>query len=180
MIAHESSLDFQHLKRRVSVAQVLAAYGLDAQLRTTGDTLRGPCPLHGGDNPTAFSANLVRGLWRCFTGQCGAGDVVELVRRIEDCNYPQAARHLQRIAGCQPPPPTASTLPRPAVASTAAFRPFRRSIPLDPNVPFLQRRKGISTVTAARFEAGRAERSTLLRGTVAVRLHDLHGRPLGY
>ena len=180
MNARNAVLDFQHLKRQVGIGQILSAYGLDTRLKRTGDTLRGPCPLHGGDNPTAFSVNLRRDLWRCFTGECGAGDVVELVRRIERCSYPQAARHLQRIAGTQTPPPLTVTTHPTTAPRTPAFRPFRRRIPLDPRVPFLQRDKGISITTAARFEAGRAERSAMLRGTVAVRLHDLHGRPLGY
>jgi DNA primase len=48
-------------------------------------------------------------------------------------------------------------------------------------VPFLQNDKGIHVETAARFEAGLPDpQSTFLQGTVAVRLHDLQGRPLGY
>lgn len=39
------------------------------------------CPLHGGDNQEAFSVANGKG-WHCFTGDCGSGDGVELVRRL--------------------------------------------------------------------------------------------------
>lgn len=39
------------------------------------------CPLHGGDNPDAFSVANGKG-WHCFTGDCGSGDGVDLVRRL--------------------------------------------------------------------------------------------------
>jgi len=42
------------------------------------------CPLHGGDNPTAFS--IWRGTdgrlaWNCFTGSCGGGDAIRFVEK---------------------------------------------------------------------------------------------------
>jgi len=40
--------------------------------------------------------------------------------------------------------------------------------------------KGVAIATATKFEAGWTSRSPFLRGTAAVRLHDRHGRPLGY
>lgn len=179
MTGTQTTFSFRALKRLVSIGQVLAAYGLAGSLRLRGDQLVGPCPLHGGDNPTAFRVHLGRGLWRCFTA-CGGGDVVELVRRVEDCDYAEAARHLARIAGDQALTSPAITGPASRRGETAPFRPFRRRIPLDPRADFLQGRKDIDVATAARFEAGRTDRSTFLRGTVAVRLHDLDGRPLGY
>jgi hypothetical protein len=39
------------------------------------------CPLHGGDNPTAFSMYFQDGRWKwkCFTGDCGGGDAITFV-----------------------------------------------------------------------------------------------------
>lgn len=179
MSSDGKSMGFRWLKHQVSIHQVLAAYGLTRQLRQRGETLHGPCPLHGGDNPTAFRVHLERGLWHCFTA-CGGGDVVELIRHIEGCDHAEAAGHLRRLARRPGPtlPPTPS--PRRPRPDPTAFRPFRRSIPLEPKVPFLQDRKGITAMTAERFEAGSSQRSVFLRGTVALRLHDLQGQPLGY
>lgn len=36
---------------------------------------RGPCPLHGGDGPTAFSVDTVTKGWTCFS-HCGSGSAV--------------------------------------------------------------------------------------------------------
>jgi len=167
---------FRFLKTRVSVGQVLAAYGLDVHLKRRGDQLTGPCPLHGGDHPTAFRVHLQRNLWRCFTA-CGGGDTVELIRRIHGCSYAQAARHLHRLAEGFP----LHTIPTaPGAVGCSSFKPFTRSITLNPQVHFLQTIKKISSDTARYFEAGATRSSPFLRNTVALRLHDIQGRPLGY
>lgn len=184
--AADATLDFRRLRQQVGVADVLAAYRLGSALRQRGDQLIGPCPLHGGDNRTAFRVHLGRNLWHCYTS-CGGGDVVELVRVIEACSYAEAAVHLKRLALARGAAATLETSLRSSTASspTAAvhtpFRPFRRTIPLEPRAPFLQDTKGITVPTAARLELGLPDpRSSFLRGTVAVRLHDLDGHPLGY
>ena len=59
-----SSLSFRWLKQQVSIAGVLIAYDLASALRQRGDQLYGTCPLHSGDNPTAFRVHLQRGIWR--------------------------------------------------------------------------------------------------------------------
>lgn len=166
---------FGFLKARVSIGQVLSAYGLDSRLKTKGDQLMGPCPLHGGDNPTAFRVHLQRNLWRCFTS-CGGGDTVELVRRIHGCSHAQAARLLHCLVE---DPPLHSIRPAPA-SSGKSFKPFTRLIPLNPEHRFLQHIKKITHRTALYFEAGITRSSAFLKDTVAVRLHDLQGRPLGY
>jgi DNA primase len=196
-----SKFDFRSLKTLVSIGQVLSAYGLDRQLKRKNHQLSGPCPLHRGDNPTAFRVRLDRGVWHCFTA-CGGGDTVELIRRIENCSYAEAARHLYRLASelnpaselnlvngpkplLQLPPSLPPSLPPAAPAAypapqNGAFFPFKRTIPLNPKVSFLQDRKKISVQTATHHEAGTCECSTFLRNTVAVHLHDLSGNPLGY
>jgi DNA primase len=166
---------FHFLKTRVSITQILEAYGLHAGLKMRGDQLTGSCPLHGGDNPTAFRVHLRRNLWRCFTA-CGGGDTVELVRRIHGCSHAQAARHLHRLAQSLP----LHSSPSEPAAAASSFRPFTRTITLNPQVHFLQSVKKISLDTARLFEAGITQTSTFLKNAVAVRLYDLHGHPLGY
>lgn len=170
-----SKFDFHYLKAQVSIAQVLSAYGLDRQLKLKNHQLFGPCPLHQGDNPTAFRVHLKRGLWRCFTA-CGGGDTVELIRRIENCSYVDAARHLRRLVDHTKP--SASPVCAPHIPLT--FSPFIYHIPLTPRVTFLQDIKKISVSTAINYETGTTNRSSFLRGTVAVRLRDLSGKPFGY
>lgn len=174
---HDPAFSFRHLKAKVGIGTILFCYGLDLHLKCRGDQLFGPCPLHGGDNPTAFRVNLERGLWRCFTA-CGGGDTVDLIRKSKRCSYGEAARHLQRIAAGLPKTPPALSPPIPS--SERAFTPFTRSLALNPRCHFLQNIKAISPATAARFEAGTSSSSMFLRNTVAVRLHDLNAYPLGY
>jgi DNA primase len=174
---HDLDYSFRHLKARVGIGAILSCYGLDLHLKRRGDQLLGPCPLHGGDNQTAFRVNLRRGLWRCFTA-CGGGDTVDLIRKIERCSYGEAARHLQRIAAGSPKnPPTISP---PIPSPERVFTPFTRSLALNPRCQFLQNIKAILPATAVRFEAGTSSSSTFLKNMVAVRLHDMDGNPLGY
>ncbi len=163
------------LRRDVSVPDVLNYYGLGAHLRHLGTRLVGPCPVHGGDNPRAFSVHPDGRLWYCFT-QCHAGgDVIDLVRRLDDASFPDALKILAHIARCLPsaaahdrPPPTG-----------AGFQPFTRTISLDPKSPFLSRKR-ITAYTAARFETGAYSGNGFLHECIGVRLHDPTGAPLGY
>jgi DNA primase len=168
---------FRHLKAKVGIGAILSHYRLDLHLKQRGDQLFGPCPLHGGDNQTAFRVDLRRGLWRCFTA-CGGGDQVELIRKIERCSFREAARHLQHLAAALPktPPVISPAIPSPE----RAFTPFTRSLALNPRCHFLQNIKAISPATAACFEAGISSSSSFLKNMVAVRLHDMVGNPLGY
>jgi DNA primase len=174
---HNPDYSFRYLKAKVGIGAILSHYRLDLHLKRHGDQLFGPCPLHGGDNKTAFRVNLGRGLWRCFTA-CGGGDQVDLIRKIEHCSYGEAARHLHRIA-------TASQKTLRAISpsiplSEQAFTPFTQSLALKPRCHFLQNIKKILPSTAARFEAGTCRSSNFLKNMVAVRLHDINGNPLGY
>jgi len=168
-----AELDFRHLKRIVSIEQVLLSRGI--RLRRRGDALVGPCPLHGGDNPAAFVVSLSKNLWHCFTGCNAGGDVVELVRRLDQFSYLQVAEQLAKLSG-RPAPPS---LPPSTPATTKSVRPFTKRLPLDPTAPLLAN-KGIDPHTAQRFEVGAFHGRGMLARCVAVRLHDPDGRPLGY
>ncbi len=167
--------DFKQLKAQVSIDQILTAYGLAKNLRRTDHGLIGACPIHNGDNPTAFRVDLKKGLFHCFTG-CGGGDAVELVRKIKRCSYPQAAYFLNQLCRQRPMPPV--TIDH--ATDTSPFRPFRGHITLNPVCRFLQINKSIHIDTAIHFETGIAAYSRFLQNAVAVRVHDMIARPLGY
>jgi len=59
------------------------------------------------------------------------------------------------------------------------FQPFTKRLILDHSTAWLQR-KGISPQTARAFESGAYHGPGLLADCIAVRLHDLHGNPIGY
>ncbi len=58
-----------------------------------GDQLRGPCPIHNGDNLTAFSWDDERKQFKCWTHHChekhGSGPL-DLVMAIRDCSLDNA------------------------------------------------------------------------------------------
>ena len=168
-------LSFQRLKRLVKIEHVLADKGRLDSLRKRGAYLVGPCPIHRGDNPNAFVVHPGKNLWHCFTGCDAGGDVVELVRRLDEKTYQQAAVYLATLAGSLPTQPRLAT----AAPPRRPFRPFTRRIPLDPTDPFLIR-KGIRPPIAERFEVGAFHGRGMLDGCLAVRLFDPCGRPLGY
>lgn len=162
-------------ERAVPIPSVLQAAGVLAGLRRRGDRLVGPCPIHGGDSPTAFSVDLRLNRWYCFTGCSEGGDVVDLVRRLHRVGFREAAEILGGIAA-----PGAFALPAsPAARPSEPFRAFSRSIPLNPDCAFLSA-KGIWPATAAVHEVGAYTGDGWLAGCVGVRLHDPTGRPLGY
>ena len=170
-----SHLNFKRLKQMVNIEQVLGDKGLLDRLRRRGARLVGPCPLHNGDNLSAFVVDTEKNLWRCFTGCAAGGDLVELARRLDDGTFSGAARYLARLAGSAPPLRLAPREPE----QHQHFRPFTRRLALDPSTPFLAR-KGITAATARRFEAGAYRGTGMLSGCVAVRLFDHLGHPLGY
>lgn len=57
-------------------------------------SLRACCPIHGGDNPTAFVWKEESGLWYCHTGCQTGGDIFDFVARMEGL---ETERNFKRI-----------------------------------------------------------------------------------
>lgn len=69
----------------------------------TGVTVRRgrcACPLHGGDNPEAFSVS-VKG-WKCFTGSCGGGDGVGFVAKLRYSHLPDGEARIAALRELAP------------------------------------------------------------------------------
>ncbi len=171
-------LDFKYLKRAVSIARVLDDKGLMERFRARGDKLTGPCPVHGGDNPGAFVANLSKNIWHCFTGCNTGGDVVELVRKMDRKSHRHVAQYLSSLAGSSPArhaigPPSKTS------GHGMAFRPYTRQLRLNPYARLLGK-KQIHPETARWIEAGAWHGPGFLKDCIGVRLHDPRGNPVGY
>jgi DNA primase len=76
--AHEGRYGFKKsvsaIAEAVPITEVAARY---TTLRPAGNSLRGRCPIHFGDNPQAFAVYPDQGSWHCFRCNTG-GDVVAL------------------------------------------------------------------------------------------------------
>jgi hypothetical protein len=91
-------------------------------LHRAGHEWRGNCPLHGGDNPNAFviydSAGKER--WHCFTrSECGTGDAVDFVMKLNRCDFPTACRILGGEETADPTVITAAAIEREQRAADA-------------------------------------------------------------
>lgn len=84
--------DLDRLRRLVSIADVLAAAGVEAPHRGR----RIPCPIHRGANESAFA---VKGdHFRCFV--CGAhGDVIDFAQSLHGLSWRDAVRHVGQLGG---------------------------------------------------------------------------------
>ena len=89
-------VDFATIKQSVPLAPLLRRY--QVKLRRSGrDQYRGRCPIHRGEGPEAFHANLSRNIFHCFP--CGAGgSVLDFVAAMEGCDLREAALRLRQNA----------------------------------------------------------------------------------
>ncbi len=88
-------VDFTEIRRRVSLEDVLFRFYGITTLKREGDKLIGPCPVHGGDSPRAFHADLGKNVWHCFSKCQGGGNQLDFVAKKEGINIREAALKLQ-------------------------------------------------------------------------------------
>ena len=88
-------VNFAEIRARVSLEDVIYRYYKIDTLKRTGSKLTGPCPVHGGDAPRAFAADLDKNVWHCFT-KCGkGGNQLDFVAAKENISIRDAALKLQ-------------------------------------------------------------------------------------
>lgn len=88
---------------------ILTALGVDIDASTFGydDEVRCACPVHGGDNDTAFSYSMRYKQWRCYTKRCHEGNnsIFGLVQKIlskqedRDVGFREAVSWLAKQTG---------------------------------------------------------------------------------
>src|SRR5438874_235350 len=88
-------VDFKAVKTSVSMLQIIEHYGLISTFKRSKDTLSGPCPLHGGSNPTQFRVSLSKNCFNCF-GECKqGGNILDFVSRKQKITIREAALLIQ-------------------------------------------------------------------------------------
>jgi DNA primase len=66
----------------------------------TNKGIQQKCPIHGGDNPTAFSYDLYKHCWSCFSQHCEkvhGNDIIGLVRGIKNLSFNDAVKWLKEL-----------------------------------------------------------------------------------
>jgi len=170
-----ANVDFADLKTRVSLTDVLFMLKV-TNLRNSGGTLRGPCPICGGD-PTDrhFVATEGKG-WYCHHCKNG-GDIIKLVATVRQIDVRAAALAIQEHLGGTVHGATVHRAPVPE-GNRAAPQLQQILERLQPEHEAIQK-LGISPQTAADFESG-FEKAGLLRGRYGVALRDPQGTLTGF
>lgn len=88
----------EHLKQHVSIEKLMSHYGFE-HMRKVGNEIRAKCKLHNGSNPTAFVANVEKGLYYCHTGCHEGGDIYALTMKMEDVDFVTAVQRVAEIFG---------------------------------------------------------------------------------
>ncbi|HEY4258305.1 MAG TPA: CHC2 zinc finger domain-containing protein [Candidatus Udaeobacter sp.] len=187
-------IDFKELRARVAFEQVLKHYGIE--VRRKGSQHHGFCPLpnHSGKkNSPSFSANLEKGIFQCFG--CGAkGNLLEFAAMMQNVDpkdgaaFRAVAGDLQRtlcpeLGRSAAKPAEKPVTPKPAEAKSSL--PIIVNQPLDFELkgldtehPYLLNR-GFTRETIGHFGIGFCSRG-MLKGRIAIPLHDHDGRLVGY
>ena len=171
----------KELRDTIPVLDVLRHFGLAGHIREKSvNELRGPCPLHGGDNESAFEIKLATNRWRCYT-KCGTnGSVVDLVAIIQDISFVEAARYL--LDNCEKikKGTVAPKTKRCSLKSEDDIIPLSYLPQLDTPIEYLKSRKAkVSLATAALFGVGIVRRGTM-QGQLLVPLRWDTGALVGY
>ncbi len=88
----------QEIRERADILEVCGEF---VQLKRSGKTYRGPCPLHGGEGPN-FSVDPTRGIFKCFV--CGeGGDVFSFLMKHLGLDFPSSVRQVAARVGVEVP-----------------------------------------------------------------------------
>ena len=117
-------INFAELRARVSLEDVIVRYYKIENLKRDGNKLVGPCPIHQGDSPRAFHADLDKNVWHCFSKCQKGGNQLDFVAMKENVGIRDAALKVQAFFVGGTPPPTA---PLPAISMTP--RPPAKAAP---------------------------------------------------
>src|SRR5689334_24825560 len=105
-------VNFAEIRSRVSLEDVIVRYYGITSLKRDGEKLIGPCPVHGGDSPRAFHANLGKNVWHCFSQCQKGGNQLDFVALKENIPIRDAALRLKAFfLDGQGEPPAAKTPP---------------------------------------------------------------------
>lgn len=139
-------VDFRAIRGRITMEQVLEHYGVLHTFKRSGNRLSGPCPIHGGSNPTQFRVETDKNIWNCFSECKHGGNTLDFIARKENVDIHNAALKACEWFGIPLAEVTdghaagtdsAEQPDRPASTAKALPRPQPKATPQDntPNAP---------------------------------------------
>jgi DNA primase len=178
-------VNFKEIRQQVSLSAVLfELYGLKNLTVQDGKAV-GPCPVHGGDNPRAFHADLEQNIWHCFTGCQGGGNQLDFVAKKEGVSIRDAALKLQahflsdgarEQEERKPSQPDARSADR--APSRAVNQPITVQLRLYSDHPFFADQE-IPPEVCEFFGIGYCRRG-IMRGCIAIPIHNEDGQLIAY
>jgi len=162
-------MDYKRIKQKLSIRTVLAHYNLLNGLRDYGNRLVGPCPVHRGDNSTAFHADLEKNLWNCFTRRHG-GTVIDMIMELEKVTPSQACLIAEKLLG--------ENRNTGMTYSQMANRILTFRLNLEVEHLYLDRRN-ISMRTREYFGIGYCSKG-MFAGRICIPIHDENGNLVAY
>lgn len=91
----------EYLKNSMDPRYLLTDLGINID-RETPKEIRSACPIHNGDNKTAFRFNKETRTWVCFTHQCHetfGNDIIGLIKAKTGNDFIGAVEYLREIVG---------------------------------------------------------------------------------
>lgn len=88
----------EYVKQNTDPLKILNHYHF-REISENEYSIRACCEIHGGDNNTGFIWNKENDLWFCYTGDCGGGDVFDLIQKIEGIDFKEAVKRAASILG---------------------------------------------------------------------------------
>jgi hypothetical protein len=92
--------DTKDLKLAVDIDVLLTSLGLSG--KNSPKEFRSSCPVHGGDNKSAFKFNKLTRTWTCFTHKCNdsyGNDIIGLIMAIMHEDFMGAVHFLEDLVG---------------------------------------------------------------------------------
>jgi DNA primase len=170
-------VSFAEVKGGVRLRQVLQSYGVDWLRRSGPDQYRGRCPIHQGQGQEAFHADLARDMFHCFA--CGGGgNVLDFVSAMESCSIRDAALRLQASAMGIPGRGRDVASRKLVTEKREGNAPLAFALGLNQAHPYLSER-GIDAGTVRHLGVGYCGHG-LMRGRIAIPIHDAQGRLVAY
>ena len=85
-------IDTNSIKVKNSLVDIVEKIGFKP--KSSGGEYRCACPLHGGHDKTAFVIYDDGQRWKCFSGDCGSGDVIAFVMAWRNLGFLEAVKFL--------------------------------------------------------------------------------------
>ena len=195
-------VDFKAVKAAITMEQVLEHYGILDKFKRGTDSLNGPCPIHGGSNPTQFRVSISKNLWNCFSECKHGGNVLDFIAKMEDVSIHAAALKAIEWFKLDPqemsadtnqeteekgetPKTEAAPRPKPIAKSAPVVENAAPNLPLKFRLDKLEREhpylaeRGLSLETIIDFGAGFCSKG-MMADRIAIPIHNAKSEVVAY